>query len=138
MTALPEHTVQALCEAVQAVAPISARLTPERWGIRIDVADGGGRGVEYSWYVDSDDQLAAFAVGVLEALQVEVIEFETHTGWPPVDPSDPLARQRGSELPRPDAEVVGGELRCWFGDSESPALRVPPVSVTLGSPDTTR
>jgi hypothetical protein len=56
MTALPEDAILALCEAIQTVAPIAVTLTPGRWGVLIDVAERGGRSVEYSWYVDSDDQ----------------------------------------------------------------------------------
>jgi hypothetical protein len=94
--------------------------------IRIMAGEGGGWREVSRWPQEAP---ASVALNVLYALQDEIIENSTHTGWPPVDPSRPELAKRGSELPYPAAEVVDEALLLWYGDPDNLALALPPITV---------
>jgi hypothetical protein len=78
--------------------------------IRIMAGEGGGWREVSRWPQEAP---ASVALNVLYALQDEIIENSTHTGWPPVDPSRPeLAQPAPNSLTRPPRSST---RRCCCG-----------------------
>jgi len=70
----------------------------------------------------SDQRIASAAYAVLNSFQDFVIEGKDFRGdnWP---------GPRDGKLPEPGAAVINGILEMWFGDRETPALKLPSVGV---------
>jgi hypothetical protein len=114
---------------------VAAAATPD--GLRVIVGDREGPpiigGVEVSaWDWNGNLDVEVFALRILDEIQEAYIESIALTGWPPADPRNPMAPQTASELPAPNAEVVGDELRWWYGDRDGPALELPAVRLDSG------
>jgi hypothetical protein len=130
---------RALARAVNEVVPedVAVAAMPDG-GIKIVAGEGVGwtEVQPYGWWDDEPARspVEGFARAVLREVQNDTIEFSVRGGWPPADPARPDAPQRARDLPEPHAEVVDGELRCWFGRRDSPALVLPPIRLDcLGS-----
>jgi hypothetical protein len=118
-----------LATALNEVVPEGVTLEPTAEGVQINLAGGGARIVEV-W--EDSVSVEEFAVELMRALQDEVIEEVTKTGWPPRDPAQPDAPQFGNDLPGPHAEVGARSLRCWYGERERPSLCVATFSLPSG------
>ena len=115
-----------LAASLNRVVPDDVALAAlPRGAIRIIAGHGPGYVEVDQW----DPEPEPFAHEVLACLQDEVIENVTRTGWPPSDPEKPDARQHAGALPAPHAQVVEGQLLCWYGSRNNPALALPPISL---------
>jgi hypothetical protein len=88
--------------------------------------DGGQAGSSSYWLTSEallEDEVLTCPVQNLSQIQQEIAE-ETTEPWPA--PSGP--DYKGS--PEPDGELVGDQLRLWFGAVDAPALALGPIDMT--------
>jgi hypothetical protein len=129
---------QALADLSIRLANILNTVTPEevalaatpRGGITIVAGEAAEKGVEVlpAWPPES------FALAVLKELQEAVVERVGAQGWPSSDPTAPSAKQPSAGPPEPGVEVVEGELRCWYGSRDQPALALPAIPLRRKEP----
>jgi len=88
--------------------------------------DGGRAGSSSDWLTREallEDEVVSSAVQSLSQIQQEIAE-ETTEPWPARSGPD----YRG--FPGPDGELVGDQLRLWFGDVDAPALALGPIDMS--------
>ena len=88
--------------------------------------DGGRAGSSSYWLTSEalrEDEVLGCAVQSLSQIQQEIAE-ETTEPWPARSGPDYCA------FPEPGGEVVGNELRLWFGAVDAPALAFRPIDMS--------
>jgi len=88
--------------------------------------DGGRAGSSSHWLTSEallEAEVVTCAVQSLHQIQQEIAE-ETKEPWPA--PSGP--DHKG--FPEPNGELVGHELRLWFGAAEAPSLALRPIDLS--------
>lgn len=91
------------------------------------ISPDGGRAGSSSYWLTSEalreDEVATCAVQSLSQIQQEVAEGTTEP-WPARSGPD------YSGFPEPDGELVGDQLRLWFGTVDAPALVLGPIDMS--------
>ena len=73
-----------------------------------------------------EDNLVMTSESILSQAQDEVVR-ELKEGWPRAVDGIPGVRDFGKDLPEPNAAVISGTLRLWYGDARRPALELSPI-----------
>ena len=119
----------ALAARLQDVIPAGVEVRVVTAGVGVFFAGSDWGSITLGSYEDYGEDPAFWAERVLDNVQDFVIEFFTHTGWPPIDSAAPNARQHAAQLPEPGAEVRGGKLHVWYGDAAQPSLELEPIAL---------
>jgi hypothetical protein len=82
--------------------------------VRIGAGDGLNRVLNMAYELATEWPVEWFARQVLDTLQEEIILQVTHTDWPD-----------GGGIP--GAEVVDGNLFCWYGSQDRRGLALLPI-----------
>lgn len=124
MAQLSDRELDALARAIskrlQAVVPEGASPSVGVVGVRyqLDVLINQAGSFE--------DNLVMTSESILSHAQDEIVR-DLKEGWPRAVNGTPGVRDSGKDLPEPDAAVVSGTLRLWYGNARKPALEFSPI-----------
>ena len=71
------------------------------------------------------EPVESFACNILRDAQDHIIEHICKRDWPPLPEGAPEPSP-GATVRAPHTEVIGREIHWWYGERETPLLRVPP------------
>jgi hypothetical protein len=117
---------QAFLARLSEVMPLGYRAVVDGDLLLLISPDGGRAGSSSYWLTSEalpEDEVLTCAVQSLHQIQQEIAE-ETTEPWPAPSGSD----YKG--FPEPDGELVGDQLRLWFGAADAPALALRPIDVS--------
>jgi len=75
-----------------------------------------------------EDSLVMTSESPLSHAQDEILR-DPKEGWPRAVDGTPGERDSGKDLSLPDAAVISGTLRLWYGDARRPALELSPITL---------